>query len=411
MVGTSLRRLGGGLFALGILVGTATAPPARAQIGSDRYAAIVTEVRTGAVLMAANADQPRYPASLTKMMTLYMTFEALRDGRIELSTPVPVSARAASMAPSRLGLAPGMSLTVEEAILALVTKSANDAAAALGEFLGGGSEERFAQLMTLKARSLGMSHTTFRNASGLPDHGQVTTARDMALLGRRLMQDFPRQYAYFSTPYFVFRGRTHWNHNRLLQEYEGTDGIKTGYVNDSGFNLVASAEREGVRLIAAVFGGRTGRERDRHMMAILDQGFSQLGVAPALARRSTPSLVASARAATASASAAGRAAGLARTARAAQPAAARTASAPSHAQRPGPVRAAATAPRAGQPAAVRPATLRTAPAPARGAGARIEQGDTGRSGSALRPVLHRPPAATAAKAPAAATAGTRRPAN
>ncbi|GAA0583153.1 hypothetical protein GCM10009416_21930 [Craurococcus roseus] len=260
--------------------GIAAPAPARAQIGGDRYAAIVADAQNGSVLMAANADEHRYPASLTKMMTVYMAFEALRDGRISLSSPIRVSADAASMPPSRLGLAAGMTLTVEEAILALVTKSANDAAAALGEFLGGGSEYRFAQMMTMKARALGMTRTAFRNASGLPDLDQVTTARDMALLGRRLMHDFPDRFSYFSTPHFVFRGRTHWNHNRLLNEYDGTDGIKTGYVNDSGFNLVASAQRDGVRLVAAVFGGRTGRERDRHMMAILDRGFSAMGVAP-----------------------------------------------------------------------------------------------------------------------------------
>ena len=254
--------------------------PAHAQIGGERYAAIVADARNGTVLMAASPDEQRYPASLTKMMTVYMAFEALRDGRIQLWTPIRVSADAASMPPSRLGLAAGMTLTVEEAILALVTKSANDAAAALGEHLGGGSEYRFAQMMTMKARALGMTRTAFRNASGLPDLDQVTTARDMALLGRRLMQDFPERYSYFSTPHFVFRGRTHWNHNRLLNEYEGADGIKTGYVNDSGFNLVASAQRDGVRLVAAVFGGRTGRERDRHMMTILDRGFAAMGVAP-----------------------------------------------------------------------------------------------------------------------------------
>lgn len=254
------------------------APRAQAQIGSERYAAIVTNAETGDVLMAASADELRHPASLTKMMTLYMAFEALRDGRLQLGSPIPVSENAAEMPPSRIGLLPGMHLTVEEAVLALVTKSANDAAAALGEYLGNGSEDRFAQMMTLKARSLGMSRTVFRNASGLPDAEQVSTARDMALLGRRLMRDFPDRFSYFSTPYFRFRGRVAFNHNRLLQEYDGTDGIKTGYVNDSGFNLVASARREGVRLVAAVFGGRTGRERDRHMMALLDQGFTQMGV-------------------------------------------------------------------------------------------------------------------------------------
>ena len=287
--------------ALVLACGIGAAVPAAAQIGSERYAAIVVDARSGNALIAANPDERRYPASLTKMMTVYMAFEALRDGRVTLSSAVPVSYSAASMAPSKLGLAPGMSLTVEEAILALVTKSANDAAAALGELLGGGSEDRFAQMMTLRARSLGMTRTTFRNASGLPDIDQVSTARDMALLGQRLIRDFPDRYAYFSTPHFVFRGRTHWNHNRLLNEYDGADGIKTGYVDDSGFNLVASAQREGVRLVAAVFGGRTGRERDRHMMALLDQGFAGLGVAPRdppVARRVMPGVMASASAAT-----------------------------------------------------------------------------------------------------------------
>ncbi|SDB07817.1 D-alanyl-D-alanine carboxypeptidase family protein [Belnapia rosea] len=283
-------------MALAVTFGLNAAAPARAQIGSERYAAIVTDARSGNVLIAASPDEQRYPASLTKMMTVYMAFEALREGRISLDSPIRVSGHSASMSPSRLGLTSGMTLTVEEAILALVTKSANDAASALGEYLGGGSEDRFAQMMTMKARALGMTRTTFRNASGLPDLDQVTTARDMALLGRRLMQDYPERFSFFSTPHFVFRGRTHWNHNRLLQEYDGADGIKTGYVNDSGFNLVASAQRDGVRLVAAVFGGASGRERDRHMMALLDQGFGQMGVAVA-ARRSMPSFMAAAQAA------------------------------------------------------------------------------------------------------------------
>jgi D-alanyl-D-alanine carboxypeptidase len=282
------------LPALALLL-LAAALPARAQIGSERYAAIVTDAETGNALYAASPDELRHPASLTKMMTLYMTFEALREGRLQLGAAIPVSENAAEMPPSRIGLLPGMHLSVEEAILALVTKSANDAAAALGEYLGNGSEDRFAQMMTLKARSIGMSRTVFRNASGLPDAEQVSTARDMALLGRRLMRDFPDRFAYFSTPYFRFRGRVAFNHNRLLQEYDGTDGIKTGYVNDSGFNLVASARREGVRLVAAVFGGRTGRERDRHMMALLDQGFTQMGVTArpqaVAARRALPQMV------------------------------------------------------------------------------------------------------------------------
>ncbi|MCK8785095.1 D-alanyl-D-alanine carboxypeptidase [Roseomonas sp. NAR14] len=274
--------------------GLAAAAPARAQIGSDRYASIMVEAQSGSVLLATSPDELRHPASLTKMMTLYMAFEALRDGRLTLSTPLLVSAEAAEMPPSRLGLQPGMTISVEEAILALVTKSANDAAAALGERLGG-SEARFAQMMTLRARTLGMNRTVFRNASGLPDDEQVSTARDMAVLARRLLSDFPERYGYFSVASFSWRGRTIFNHNRLLQEYEGADGLKTGFVNDSGFNLVASAARDGVRLIGVVFGGATGRERDRHMMALLDQGFDRMGVAP---RAPVPSIMAAAQAGT-----------------------------------------------------------------------------------------------------------------
>ena len=272
---------------------------ASAQIGSDRYAAIVQDARTGATLMAANADEHRHPASLTKMMTLYMLFEALRSGRARLDTPITMSREAAAQPPSKLGLPAGSSLTVEQAILALVTRSANDVAYAVGEHLAG-SEDRFAQVMTQRARSLGMTRTTFRNASGLPDFEQVTTARDMALLGRRLRDDFPAYFPYFSTDSFRFRGRFIASHNRLLSEYEGTDGIKTGYINDSGFNIVTSVQRDGQRLVAAVFGGSTGRERDRHMMDILDASFARLGVGPRepamAAARSSLGLVSSARA-------------------------------------------------------------------------------------------------------------------
>ncbi|MBK1661818.1 D-alanyl-D-alanine carboxypeptidase [Paracraurococcus ruber] len=363
MSGTSASLRGRVVGALMLAFGIGLATPAAAQIGSERYAAIVVDARTGNTLIAASPDERRYPASLTKMMTVYMAFEALRDGRIELNAPIRVSYEAAAMPPSKLGLVPGMSITVEEAILALVTKSANDAAAALGEYMGGGSEDRFAQMMTLRARSLGMRNTTFRNASGLPDLDQVSTARDMALLGQRLIKDFPERYAYFSTPHFVFRGRTHWNHNRLLQEYDGADGIKTGYVNDSGFNLVASAQRDGVRLIAAVFGGRTGRERDRHMMALLDQGFASMGVSPArdapMARRGLPSIMASAQAAPVARATARPARAVAVVARAApQPRAAR------------------------RTVEARTAPLRATTVKQARAALRVEQGDTGRAAAA-----------------------------
>jgi D-alanyl-D-alanine carboxypeptidase len=281
---------------LSLIVGVVAT--AKAQVGSYRYASIVIEARTGGILSAVNADEPRHPASLTKMMTLYMTFEALRDRRITLTQLVPVSANAAAMSPTKLGLTPGTKITVVQAILGLVTKSANDAAAALGEMLGG-DEERFAQIMTLRARALGMTRTTFKNASGLPDQQQITTARDMATLGRRLQVDFPNYYGYFSTPTFTFRGRAIRNHDRLLETYPGTDGLKTGYTRDSGFNLVTSSVRGGVRLVGVVLGGSSGWERDQHMMVLLDQGFEKMEVP--VARRDNgpriPSLIASAQAA------------------------------------------------------------------------------------------------------------------
>lgn len=277
-----------------LLVWIVVAPSAHAQIGSDRYSSIVIETRTGRELSSVNADEPRHPASLTKMMTLYMVFEALRDRRVNLDTLVPVSPHAASMSPTKLGLVPGTRITVEEAILGLVTKSANDAAAALGELLGG-DESSFAQTMTMRARALGMSRTTFRNASGLPDPDQITTARDMATLGRRLIADFPVNYRYFSTPSFRFHGRVIQNHDHLLETYPGADGIKTGFVTASGFNLVTSAIRSDIRLIGVVLGASRAVERDLHMAVLLNAGFDMMDVAPPtmMARRDTdrPGLV------------------------------------------------------------------------------------------------------------------------
>ncbi|MDJ0391422.1 D-alanyl-D-alanine carboxypeptidase family protein [Roseomonas sp. E05] len=262
-------------------------PAAHAQIGSSRYAAVVMDAGSGEELYAINADEPRYPASLTKMMTLYLTFEALDRGRLRLTSRIRVSRHAAGQEPSKLGLKPGTSITVRDAILALVTKSANDVASALGENLAGGSEVAFGRIMTRKARQLGMRNTSFRNASGLPDANQVTTARDIAILGRALIRDFPKRYAYFNARHFAWHGRSIGNHNNLLGEYDGADGIKTGYIRASGFNLAASAVRGDTRLIAVVFGGATTAERDGHVMALLDRGFAQR-------RRSTDMLVASA---------------------------------------------------------------------------------------------------------------------
>ena len=287
-------------FSLVLVLMAVLVRPAAAQVGSDRYASIVIDARSGAILSAANADEPRYPASLTKMMTIYMLFEAIRDRRISLDQAVPVSAHAAAMMPSKLGLLPGTYITVEQALLGLVTKSANDAASALGELMGG-DEERFAQMMTLRARALGMSHTVFRNASGWPDPDQVTTARDLALLARHLILDYPDEYRYFSVPSFVFHGHTIWNHDRMLQSYPGADGLKTGYTDASGCNLVTSAVRGEVRLIGVVMGAINGSERDIHMASLLDAGFDKSGVPIQRAeppRQHFPTLVAQASAAT-----------------------------------------------------------------------------------------------------------------
>jgi D-alanyl-D-alanine carboxypeptidase len=250
---------------------------ARAQPDTDRYASIVVEATSGKVLEEDSADAPRHPASLAKLMTLYMTFEALRDRRLSLDEQVPVSPHAASMEPTKLGLVPGMPLTVEQAILGMVTLSANDAAAAMGELLGG-SEDNFAQMMTVRARALGMSNTTFANASGLPAPDQWTTARDMATLARRLITEFPDDYHYFSTPSFIFHGRVIFNHDSELKEYPGADGLKTGYTIASGHNLVTSAMRNGTRLIGVVLGAPSNGIRDVRMTALLDDGYQQLGV-------------------------------------------------------------------------------------------------------------------------------------
>ncbi|HWL82252.1 MAG TPA: D-alanyl-D-alanine carboxypeptidase family protein [Roseomonas sp.] len=251
---------------------------AAAQIGSARYSSVVIDAQSGQMLFGSSATAPRHPASLTKMMTLYLVFEAMRRGELRPDERLVMTPYAASKPPSKLGLRPGQSLTVENAIYAVVTKSANDIATLFGETLGGGSEARFAQMMTLRARALGMSGTTFRNASGLPDVDQVTTAQDMATLGRRLQQDFPEYYHYFGTREHRMGGITLRNHNHMLTDYEGVDGIKTGYIDASGFNIVSSARRGAARLIVTVFGGSSWTERDRHAAALLERGFTQMGV-------------------------------------------------------------------------------------------------------------------------------------
>ncbi len=240
-----------------------------------RYASIVVDAETGQVLHAVNADTRNYPASLTKMMTLYMVFEALEKGKLKLDQMLSASKRAAGMPPSKLGLKVGDRISVEDAIMALTTKSANDVAVVIAEALGG-TEINFAKLMTERAKEIGMSRTTFRNASGLPNRGQKSTARDMVRLAKALQENYPQYYHYFSRTSFTYNGRTYRNHNRLLKSYQGTDGIKTGYTRASGFNLVSSVQRDGRHIIAVVLGGKTAKSRDRHMVKLLDRGFTKM---------------------------------------------------------------------------------------------------------------------------------------
>ncbi len=270
------RRL---FVALGLAVTTAFAPlatTAQAQIpylsSQPKYAAVVVDARTGEVLYAKRADSPRYPASITKVMTLYLAFEALASGRLKLSDPVMISPRAAAQAPTKLGLPAGQTLTVEEAMLALATKSANDVAVALAEKLGG-SEARFGAMMTLRARELGMQNTRFVNASGLPDSRQISTARDIAILSRAVMRDYPQYYGLFSTKSFSFRGTSIRNHNGMLNTMPGVDGIKTGYTNASGFNIAVSAVRDNRRLITVVLGAPSTAWRNNNATQLLTTGF------------------------------------------------------------------------------------------------------------------------------------------
>ena len=241
---------------------------------ADRQSAIIIDAKTRTVLFAEAPDAQRYPASLTKMMTLYLTFDALDRGRLSLGQRISMSQHAATQAPSVTGLRAGDGLTIEQAIMSVTTKSANDAAVALGEAVGG-SEDNFAQMMTQRAKSLGMNNTVFRNASGLPNRQQHTTARDMATLALALWNNHRPYYHYFSVPEITIGGRTLLNHNHLLANYEGADGIKTGYIRDSGFNLVASAQRDNRRLIGVVFGGTSVSSRDHEMAQLLDHGFAR----------------------------------------------------------------------------------------------------------------------------------------
>jgi D-alanyl-D-alanine carboxypeptidase len=255
------------------------------------YAAIVVDARNGAVLHAANPDAKRFPASLTKVMTLYLLFERLEAGKISLDTQMPVSEEASMQAPTKLGLKPGDTLKVEDAIKGLVTKSANDASVVVAEALAG-DEDEFARMMTRKARALGMRNTTYKNANGLPNEDQITTARDQALLGIAIQERFPKYYRYFSLASFVYRGHSIRNHNRLLGQVEGVDGIKTGFTRDSGFNLLSSVKRGPRQIVAVVLGGRSAASRDARMRSLIaehiDDASTKSPAAPVVASASEP---------------------------------------------------------------------------------------------------------------------------
>ena len=233
-------------------------------------ASIVVDAKTGKVLDSENPDAIRHPASITKVMTLYLLFEQLEAGKVRLDTPFTVSAHAARQAPSKLGLPPGRTIEVEDAILALVTKSANDIAVVVAENIAG-SEDAFAERMTRKARQLGMSRTVYRNASGLPDPEQVTTARDLSVLGRAIQDRFPKYYTYFNTRVFNFAGSSIRNHNRLLGRIEGVDGIKTGFIGASGFNILTNVKTDSRHVVAVVLGGRSAASRDNTMASLIGQ--------------------------------------------------------------------------------------------------------------------------------------------
>ena len=245
--------------------------PNPAVTAKDSY--LILDATSGRELASDRPDELRHPASLTKLMTIYLTFSALDSGRLSLGDALPVSINALNAPPTKMGLPPGGTVAVRDAIMALVTRSANDAAVVLAEALGG-DEPSFAQLMTQKARQLGMSSTVFRNASGLPNREQVTTARDLARLAYALMRDFPHYYPIFSVQSYPYRGRILENHNRMLLSYEGADGLKTGYTVASGFNLVMSAMRDNRRLIGVVMGGDSTGQRDRLMAELMDRGFA-----------------------------------------------------------------------------------------------------------------------------------------
>ena len=295
------RKFAAVVLVCGVAAISGWAAPAAAK---PKFAAIAVDAKTGKILFSRNADNHRYPASLTKVMTLYVLFQEMKAGRIKKNTRLLVSKFASQQQPSRLGLKPGSWITAENAIKALVTKSANDVAVVVAESIAG-NQRAFAERMTRTARYLGMTRTRFRNASGLPDNAQLTTARDMATLGLRIQRDFPRYYRYFKIRKFVYKGRTYHTHNRLLGRYWGTDGIKTGYTRASGYNLTSSVRRGGRHVVGVVMGAKSGRSRNSYMQSMLTRAFKRVprrnarevantaGRPPGLKAAASPGLLAS----------------------------------------------------------------------------------------------------------------------
>ena len=265
------------MFSL-VIAGCITLTASSSAHAKRTQSSIILDAHTGEILSASNADERRYPASLTKMMTLYITFDSLDKGILKMDDMLPISRTAANRSPSKLGLKAGEKIKVKDAILALIVKSANDCATVLAEAIGY-SEENFAKTMTKVAKELGMKNTTFKNASGLPNKAQKTTARDMALLGAAVYHHFPHYYKLFSTQKFTYQGRTYYTHNHLLKNFEGADGLKTGFTNAAGYNIATSAERNGHRVIAVTMGHNTIKERDKKIANLMNNGLRKLALA------------------------------------------------------------------------------------------------------------------------------------
>lgn len=265
------------LRALGYLSGMVCLCVFFTSSAAASVSSIMIDAQTGEVLSSSSADYRRYPASLTKIMTLYITFDALEKGLLKPDDELPVSRNAANRSPSKLGVRAGQKVSVKTCIMAVIVKSANDCATVLAEGLGY-TEENFAKTMTKVARELGMKNTTFKNASGLPNRQQKTTARDMALLAAAMYHHFPQYYKLFSAKKFSYNGRTYYTHNHILKNFEGADGMKTGFTNAAGYNIVTSAERDGRRVIAVTMGHNTAKTRDRHVIRMMDSGLKKLAL-------------------------------------------------------------------------------------------------------------------------------------